>query len=61
MPALAVLLPMKLSLMGTLLMVSVFMLTARRYAAGKDASQLAVLAGVMLTGFPCWALCTSAT
>ena len=50
-PAAAVLIPMSLSAMGVLLMLSVFLLAAWRSAASADASQLALLAGVMLTGF----------
>ncbi len=50
-PALGTIIPMSMSSMGVLLMVSVFLLVAWRYIAGKDVSQLALLAGVMLTGF----------
>lgn len=50
-PALAVLVPMSLATMGILLMVSVFLLVAWRYIAAMDVSALALLAGVMLTGF----------
>ncbi|MDD4080262.1 MAG: glycosyltransferase family 39 protein [Eubacteriales bacterium] len=50
-PALAVLFPVSLAIMGILLMVSVFLLVAWRYLAANDVSNLALLAGVMLTGF----------
>lgn len=50
-PALGALLPMSMSAMGVLLMVSVFLLVAWRYIAGRDAANLALLAGVMLVGF----------
>jgi len=50
-PALAALFPMSLSAMGILLMASVFLLAAWRYIAAREVSSLALLAGVMLTGF----------
>ncbi len=50
-PALGVVIPMSLSTMGVLLMLSVFLLVAWRYVAARDVSHLALLAGIMLTGF----------
>ena len=50
-PALTVLLPMSLSLAGTLLMVSVFFMVAFMYVQGGDESHLPFLASVLLIGF----------
>ena len=50
-PALAVLLPMSLSLVGTLLMVSVFFMVGFMYIKGGENSHLPLLAAVLLIGF----------
>ncbi len=50
-PALIVLAPMSLSLTGTLLMVSAFLLVTRLYITGKNTQNLPLLAGVLLALF----------
>ena len=50
-PALAVLLPMSFQVMGTLLMVSVFLAVGSFYISGKHQTNLPLLASVLLIGF----------